>query len=189
MSVCSKGVKWGFLKCARTAQQPRVFWLLNDTQPLRVRASLLLLCMTATAAARAAHEHNLLRTGGFGFRFFFPTSCAVCFVYNGCLNGGRYHLLFQGIKTPSTHMAQVHAGPRSQGVRVGVAAAARTRLSLTVMVKNGCYYPAVDSPQQHMLWNQLCSFASCCFQDVCHRFVCETGSNRHGYRSVVFVNC
>lgn len=61
-----------------------MFWLLNDTRPLvRVCVDVFLWLpgMTATAAACAADEHNLLRAGGFGFRGHFShLSLFVLFV-------------------------------------------------------------------------------------------------------------
>lgn len=62
---------------------------------------LVLVSMTATAAVGAADEHNLLKAGGFHFlrHFSNPLLFFFFFVYNGCLNGGSYHLLFRGIKS------------------------------------------------------------------------------------------
>lgn len=107
-------------QCARTAQQPRMFWLLNDTQPLVgvcVDVFFWLPGMAATAAACTADERNLLQAGGGWFPRTFFTPLAVCFVCNGCLNGGSYCLLFQGVKTPIyAYVAGAHKPPFPRGL-------------------------------------------------------------------------
>lgn len=133
---------------------------------------LLLVSMTATAAACSADEHNLLKAGGFLFPLtFFHTSCWVFFVYNECLNGGSLsYVVWWGHKIPSTHTSQVHAGPRSPEVLVSLAAATWSWLNLLVMMRNtNCY--AAHAVKPH------CSFTSCCFKGVCQEFICETGSS------------
>lgn len=142
--------------------------------------TLFLVSMTG-AAAVCADEHNLLKAAGFHFLGHFSNRLLFFFVYTGCING----VTRPGHKIPSIHASQVQPGPGSQEVWASLVAATWAWLSLTVMVKNANYYQAVDSSQQHMLWNHTAhlhpavskEFAkSSCVKPVPHTSACLCAS-------------